>query len=74
MLQSVTKDEVTWALHQNFYIYNATKGYNYNTASRASGAYIFRPTSTEPQAASSSATITRYQGRPIGNSANSKTK
>lgn len=72
MLQSVTKDEVTWALHQNFYFYNATKGYNYDTASRASGAYIFRPTGTEPQAASSSATITRYQG--IRNSANPNTK
>ncbi|KAK7602000.1 hypothetical protein V9T40_009441 [Parthenolecanium corni] len=65
MLQSASKNGVTWPLHQNFYYYNATKGYNYNAESRASGAYIFRPTSTEPQAAASSATITQYQGNNV---------
>lgn len=63
LLQSVTKNGKTWPFYQNFYIYNAAKGYNYNADTRASGAYIFRPIEIDPKPVSLTANITQYHGK-----------
>lgn len=47
---------------QNFYSYIPTKGFNYDAANRASGAYIFRPAEQEAKMEFRNASISEYRG------------
>ena len=64
-LQYITRDGETWAFNQNFFYYEASKGYNYNSFNRASGAYIFRPNKNEADIVSDYANISIYKGKIV---------
>lgn len=51
-----------WSFKQNFYYYEASKGYNYNSDNRASGAYIFRPARNSTYTVTDNATISVFRG------------
>ncbi|XP_065217445.1 lysosomal alpha-mannosidase-like [Planococcus citri] len=64
LLRSVKKNGTEWNLAQNFYTYDAMKGYNYNADTRASGAYIFRPKG-EAKPVKEKAIVTQYRGKYV---------
>lgn len=58
LLQSATRNNVTWSLAQNFYVYQGSDG----SEERASGAYAFNPANDVAEAVSESATIEVFSG------------
>nr|APA33853.1 seminal fluid protein [Nilaparvata lugens] len=65
LLEYVTKDNETWLFRQNFYYYEASKGYNYNSDNRASGAYIFRPAKETTYLISEQVQISVFKGKEV---------
>lgn len=62
LVQWIEKNGTRYPLHQNFFYYEAMKGYNFNADNRASGAYIFRPTNNQPTVISEKINLTIYRG------------
>lgn len=53
----------TWPFKQKFFYYEASKGYNYNSDNRASGAYIFRPARNMTYPLTEVLSISVYKGK-----------
>ncbi|XP_046687404.1 LOW QUALITY PROTEIN: lysosomal alpha-mannosidase-like [Homalodisca vitripennis] len=64
-LQFIIRDQETWAFHQNFFHYEGSKGYNFNTYNRASGAYIFRPVKDEVDVVAPYANVSIFRGKHV---------
>ncbi|XP_075234905.1 lysosomal alpha-mannosidase-like [Lycorma delicatula] len=65
LLETVMKENETWPFKQNFYFYEASKGYNYNSDNRASGAYIFRPARNFTHTITENVSVSIYKGKDV---------